>query len=39
VPGDVIVFATGTEKDPPKAQGWDDSQQDIVARARPEDLK
>lgn len=39
VPGDVIIFATGTEADPPKAQGWDDSQQNIVAYATPEELK
>lgn len=39
VPGDVVVFATGTINDPPKEQGWDDSQQDIIAWADPEDLK
>lgn len=39
VPGDVVVFAKGTINDPPKATSWDDSQQDIVAWADPEDLK
>lgn len=39
VPGDVVVFATGTINDPPKENGWDDSQQDIVAWADPRELK
>ena len=32
VPGDVAVFAVGSIEDEPKQIGWDDSQQDILAR-------
>ena len=40
VPGDVIVFATGTIADPPKTGGsWDDSQADIMAYATKEQMK
>jgi hypothetical protein len=36
--GDVAVFAVGTIDDPPKPIGWDDSQQDILARGGKEFL-
>lgn len=36
VPGDVVVFATGTISDPPKTQSWDDSAADIMAYATEE---
>jgi len=39
VPGDVAVFATGTERDEPKPVGWDDSEQNIRAHGTPEDWK
>lgn len=38
VPGDVAVFAVGSADDPPKPIGWDDSQQDILARGGKEFL-
>lgn len=34
IPGDVAIFATGSVNDEPKAIGWDDSQQDIIARGK-----
>jgi hypothetical protein len=36
VEGDVAVFATGCIEDVPKPIGWDDSQQDILARGGKE---
>jgi hypothetical protein len=30
--GDIVVFATGTMDDRPRAAAWDDSQQDVFAR-------
>lgn len=39
VPGDVVVFASGTINDPPKPTSWDDSEADIRAWAKPEDYK
>lgn len=39
VPGDVIVFASGTMTDPPKEQGWDDSEANIRAYATKDQLK
>lgn len=39
VPGDVIIFATGSEADPPQDTSWDDSQQDIIAYATEEERR
>lgn len=36
IAGDVAVFATGTIEEPTKSIGWDDSQQDILARGGKE---
>lgn len=36
--GDVAVFAIGSIDDPPRPIGWDDSQQDILARGGKEFL-
>lgn len=36
VEGDIAVFADGTIDDPVKPIGWDDSQQDILARGGKE---
>lgn len=36
VDGDVAIFATGTIDDATKPIGWDDSQQDILARGGKE---
>jgi hypothetical protein len=39
VPGDIVIFATGTINDAPKLTGWDDSQADIMAYATKEQMK
>ncbi len=39
VPGDTIIFADGTEAEPPRATSWDDSQQDIIAYATKEERR
>lgn len=39
VPGDVAVFAEGCYEDEPRAQSWDDSQQDIIARGGKDLIK
>lgn len=36
IAGDVAVFATGNIEEPTKSIGWDDSQQDILARGGKE---
>ena len=39
VPGDVVVFASGTIADPPKPTSWDDSEAAIRAYATKEQLR
>lgn len=37
MPGDVAVFAVGSEYDPVSLYGWDDSHEDIIARGGDRD--